>query len=58
VAADLTAVASGVQEVADFTSSATCFSTFGLHFLSAKATGHRSPSSRFAASWKPSVEYR
>ena len=46
------------QEIAAFTSSATFFSTAGLHFCSAYDTGHRSPSSRFAASWKPRVEYR
>ena len=46
------------QEIAAFTSSATFFSTMGLHFLSAYATGHMSPSSRLAASWKPRVEYR
>ena len=44
------------QEIAAFTSSATFFSTAGLHFCSAYDTGHRSPSSRLAASWKPSVE--
>ena len=44
------------QEIAAVTSSATFFSTMGLHFLSAYDTGHRSPSSRFAASWKPRVE--
>ncbi len=44
------------QEIAAFTSSATFFSTMGLHFLSAYDTGHTSPSSRFAASWKPRVE--
>ena len=44
------------QEIAAFTSSATLFSTMGLHFLSAYETGHTSPSSRFAASWKPRVE--
>jgi hypothetical protein len=46
------------QETAVFTSSTTFFSTVGLHFRSAYATGHRSPSSRLAASWKPKVEYR
>ena len=46
------------QEIAAFTSSATFFSTVGLHFCSAYDTGHMSPSSRLAASWKPSVEYR
>ncbi len=35
---------------------ATFFSTTGPHFLSAYDTGHTSPSSRFAASWKPRVE--
>ena len=38
------------QEIAAFTSSVTFFSTTGLHALSAYATGHMSPSSRFAAS--------
>ena len=44
------------QEIAAFTSSATFFSTTGLHLLSAYVTGHTSPSSRFAVSWKPRVE--
>jgi predicted amidohydrolase len=44
------------QEIAAFTSPATFCSTIGLHFLSAYDTGHTSPSSRFAASWKPRVE--
>jgi len=44
------------QEMAASTSSATFFSTAGLHFPSAYDTGHTSPSSRFAASWKPRVE--
>jgi hypothetical protein len=44
------------QEIAVFTSSATFFSTVGLHFWSAYETGHMSPSSRLAASWKPRVE--
>lgn len=44
------------QETAAFTSATTLFSTCGLHFTSAKDAGHMSPSSRFAASWKPSVE--
>ena len=44
------------QEIADFTSAATFFSTAGLQFMSANATGHMSPSSMFAASWKPRVE--
>jgi hypothetical protein len=38
------------------TSSPIFFSTLGLHFVSAYDTGHMSPSSRFAASWKPKVE--
>ena len=46
------------QEVAAFTSWTTFFSTTALHFLTAYDTGHRSPSSRFATSWKPRVEYR
>ena len=46
------------QETAALTSSATLFSTTALHFCSANSTGHRSPSSRLAASWKPRVEYR
>ncbi len=37
------------QEIAALTSSATFFSTMGLHFASAYDTGHTSPSSRFAA---------
>jgi Domain of unknown function (DUF5615) len=44
------------QEIAAFTSPAIFFSTRGLHFFSAYDTGHTSPSSRFAASWKPRVE--
>lgn len=46
------------QEVAALTSSTTFFSTSLLHALTAYATGHRSPSSRFAVSLKPRVEYR
>ena len=46
------------QEIAVFTSSEIFFSTMGLHFLRAYDTGHRSPSSRLAASWNPRVEYR
>ena len=45
-------------ETAAFTSAVTLFSTAVLHFCSAYETGHRSPSSRWAASWKPRVEYR
>ena len=44
------------QDTAVRTSSATFFSTSGLHRTSANDAGHMSPSSRFAASWKPSVE--
>ena len=46
------------QETAVLTSSMTLFSTAALHFWSAYDTGHRFPSSRFATSWKPRVEYR
>jgi len=46
------------QQIAAFTSSTTFFSTTGLHFRSAYDTGHMSSASRFAASWKPRVEYR
>ena len=46
------------QETAAFTRSTTVFSTAGLHPISAYDTGHMSPSSRFAVSWKPRVEYR
>ena len=49
-------VEQGVQEIAARTSSVTFFSTAGLHSFSAYDTGHMSPSSRFAASWKPRVE--
>src|ERR1700733_6157925 len=33
-------------------------SSGGFHVCSANDTGHRSPSSRWAASWNSSVEYR
>jgi hypothetical protein len=33
------------------------FSSAGVSFVSAKDVGHMVPSSRFAASWKPNVEY-
>jgi hypothetical protein len=46
------------QETAALISPATFRSTSGLHSCSANDTGHRSPSSRFAASWNSSVEYR
>jgi RNA polymerase sigma factor (sigma-70 family) len=48
----------GPQETAALTSSVILFSTAGLQSSSAYATGHRPPSSRLAASWKPRVEYR
>ena len=44
------------QEMAASTSSATFFSTVGLHRAIAYDTGHTSPSSRFAASWNSRVE--
>jgi hypothetical protein len=43
-------------EIAAFTSSATFFSTTGVHSARAYDTGQMSPSSRFADSWKPRVE--
>ena len=46
------------HETADFTSSTIFLSTRVLQACSAYDTGHRSPLSRFAASWKPRVEYR
>ena len=44
------------QETAAFTSSTTFFSTAELHPCRAYDIGQMSPSSRFAASWKPRVE--
>jgi hypothetical protein len=44
------------QEIAALTSSATFFSAAGVHSMSAYDTGHTSPSSRLAESWKPRVE--
>ena len=44
------------QEIAALSNWTTFFSTVGVHFVSAYDTGHMSPSSMFAASWKPSVE--
>ena len=44
------------QEIAACTSSAIFFSTSGLQFFNAYDTGHMSPSSRCAGSWKPRVE--
>src|SRR5262245_1434738 len=46
------------QASAACTGSTILFSTAGLHLCSAYDTGHRSPSSRLAGSWKPRVEYR
>jgi hypothetical protein len=43
--------------VAARTSSTTLFSISGLQPVSAKDVGQKSPSSRFAASLKPRVEY-
>jgi hypothetical protein len=47
----------GPQLTAFFTSARICASSAGVNFVSAKAVDHMAPSSRFAASWKPSVEY-
>src|SRR5215211_6571632 len=45
------------QLTAFFTSATIRFSSAGVSSLSAKEVGHMLPSSRFAASWKPNVEY-
>src|SRR5512132_180256 len=47
----------GLQLTAFFTSAAIFFSSPAVSFVSAKEVGHMAPSSRFAASWKPNVEY-
>ena len=47
---------SSAQPTAFFTSSAICFSTAGVSFVTANATGHMSPSSSFACGSKPKVE--
>jgi hypothetical protein len=39
------------------TSAAILFSSTVVNFVNAKEVGHMAPSSRFAASWKPNVEY-
>jgi hypothetical protein len=39
------------------TSAAILFSSAVVNFVNAKEVGHMAPSSRFAASWKPNVEY-
>src|SRR3989475_12653004 len=46
-----------VQLTAFFTSAPILASSVAVNSFSAKATGHRAPSSRFAASLKPSVAY-
>src|SRR3954454_24877480 len=46
------------QPTAFFTSSMILASSAAVNSLSAKATGHMAPSSRFAACWKPNVAYR
>src|SRR5207237_2154450 len=48
---------SWAQLTAFFTSATIFASSAAVNFFSAKATGHRAPSSRFAASLKPSVAY-
>ena len=45
------------QLTAFFTSAPILASSAAVNCVSAKATGHRAPSSRFAASLKPSVAY-
>src|SRR6266545_33336 len=47
----------GAQLTAFFTSATIRSSSAGVSSLSAKAVGHMLPSSRFAASWNPNVEY-
>ena len=45
------------QLTAFFTSATIRFSSAAVNSFSAKEVGHMAPSSRFAASWKPNVEY-
>src|SRR5215216_422983 len=45
------------QLTAFFTSAPSFFSSAAVSPFSAKEVGHMAPSSRFAASWKPNVEY-
>src|SRR5438477_12862826 len=45
------------QLTAFFTSALILASSVAVNSVSAKAVGHMAPSSRFAASWKPNVEY-
>jgi hypothetical protein len=47
----------GPHLTAFLTSAAIFFSSAGVNSSSAKEVGHILPSSRFAASWKPNVEY-
>jgi hypothetical protein len=47
----------GPHRTAFLTSAAIFFSSAGVNSSSAKEVGHILPSSRFAASWKPNVEY-
>src|SRR5437879_8308813 len=47
----------GPQLTAFFTSAPILASSAAVNRFSAKATGHRAPSSRFAASLKPNVAY-
>ena len=47
-----------LSPTAFFTSSAIRASTAGVSSVTAKATGHISPSSSRASGWKPNVEYR
>src|SRR5215216_735230 len=45
------------QLTALFTSAAILFSSAAVNSVRAHEVGHMVPSSRFAASWKPNVEY-
>src|SRR4029453_788183 len=47
----------GPHRTAFLTSAAIFFSSAGVNSSSAKEVGHILPWSRFAASWKPNVEY-
>src|SRR5439155_22807454 len=48
---------SDLQLIAFFTSAPILFSSAAVNSFSAKATGHRAPSSRLALSLKPNVAY-
>jgi hypothetical protein len=50
-------VASSVQLTAFFTSAPILASSAAVNFVSTKEVGHMAPSSRFAASLKPTVAY-